>query len=48
MKVKGDQKLVPQTEEDIHEIKWVKAEDLGPYMKNAFPSVTDVLEKFVK
>ena len=43
MKATGDQKLVPQTEEDIHEIKWVKADDLSKYRKNAFPSVVDVL-----
>jgi len=43
MKVSGDQKLVPQTEEDIQEIKWVKAVDLPKYMKVAFPSVVDVL-----
>ena len=43
MKVTGDQKLVPQTEEDIHEIKWVKAADLEKYRKDAFPSVVDVL-----
>jgi 8-oxo-dGTP pyrophosphatase MutT (NUDIX family) len=45
MKVNGDQKLVPQTEEDIVEIKWVKPSDLKNYYKNAFPSVIDVLEK---
>lgn len=44
MKVKGKQNLVPQTEEDIHDIRWVKAADLGPYMKDSFPSVTDVLQ----
>ncbi|HEY6503896.1 MAG TPA: NUDIX domain-containing protein [Chitinophagaceae bacterium] len=44
MKVIGEQKLVPQTEEDIHEIKWVKKPGLEPYIKNAYPSVVDVLE----
>jgi 8-oxo-dGTP pyrophosphatase MutT (NUDIX family) len=44
MRVNGDQKLVPQTEEDIHEIRWVKAVELKPYIQNAFPSVVDVLE----
>jgi 8-oxo-dGTP pyrophosphatase MutT (NUDIX family) len=44
MKVAGEQKLIPQTEEDIHEIKWVKNVDLENYMKNSFPSVADVLE----
>lgn len=43
MKVNGDQQLVPQTEEDILEIKWVKPAALGPYLENAFPSVIDVL-----
>jgi 8-oxo-dGTP pyrophosphatase MutT (NUDIX family) len=45
MKVNGEEKLVPQTEEDIVEIKWVKPVDLKNYYKNAFPSVIDVLEK---
>lgn len=44
MKVSGEQQLVPQTEEDIHEIKWVKKSELAPYVKNSFPSVADVLE----
>ncbi|MBL7745332.1 MAG: NUDIX domain-containing protein [Chitinophagaceae bacterium] len=44
MNVHGTQNLIPQTEEDILEIKWVKPGDLESYMKNAFPSVADVLE----
>jgi len=44
MKAGGDQKLIPQTTEDIHEIKWVKTDELKQYMKNMFPSVTDVLQ----
>jgi 8-oxo-dGTP pyrophosphatase MutT (NUDIX family) len=44
MKVSGEQWLMPQTEEDIHEIKWIKKSDLKTYMKNSFPSVVDVLE----
>jgi 8-oxo-dGTP pyrophosphatase MutT (NUDIX family) len=46
MKVSGEQKLVPQTEEDIHEIKWVKPSGLQEYMENSFPSVMDVLKLF--
>lgn len=46
MKVSGEQKLVPQTEEDIHEIKWVKPDELHNYKKNTFPSVVDVLQLF--
>lgn len=43
MEARNDQELTPQTEEDIHEIKWVGQKDLKPYMKNAFPSIVDVL-----
>jgi len=46
MKADGRQDLVPQTEEDIHEIKWVKKNDLEPYKKNSYPSVADVLEAY--
>ena len=44
MKTKGDQPLTPQTEEDIHEIKWVKDKDLKSYLKETFPSVVGVLQ----
>jgi len=44
MKVNGEQQLIPQTEEDIHEIKWVKTTELNNYIKKSFPSVKDVLQ----
>jgi 8-oxo-dGTP pyrophosphatase MutT (NUDIX family) len=44
MKAKSDQPFTPQTEEDIHEIKWVKNEEIKGYLKNTFPSVVDVLQ----
>ncbi|MGK2864554.1 MAG: NUDIX hydrolase [Chitinophagaceae bacterium] len=44
MKTKSNQKLTPQTEEDIHEIKWVNTKDINSYLKNTFPSVVDVLQ----
>ncbi len=43
MKVNGKQTIVPQTEEDISEIRWVKKKDLKNYFSNTFPSVKDVL-----
>jgi 8-oxo-dGTP pyrophosphatase MutT (NUDIX family) len=46
MKAPGDQNLTPQTEEDITEIKWVKAGDLKNYYRETFPSVIDVLENY--
>lgn len=48
MKISGAQKLVPQIVEDIHEIKWVKPEELNPYLENTFPSVVDVLQLVMK
>lgn len=44
METKSDQPFVPQAEEDIHEIKWVKNGELKQYFKNTFPSVIDVLQ----
>jgi len=46
MTVSGQQLLIPQLEEDIHEIKWVKKDDLQKYLKDSYPSVADVLQKF--
>ncbi len=45
MRVSGNQQLVPQTEEDILDIKWVNPADLGNYMPDTFPSVADVLKQ---
>ena len=44
MKVNGEQTLIPQVEEDIHEIKWVKKAELKPLMQKTYPSVVDVLQ----
>jgi 8-oxo-dGTP pyrophosphatase MutT (NUDIX family) len=44
MNVFGKQDLIPQAEEDIHDIRWVNPVELNEYMKNSFPSVIDVLK----
>jgi 8-oxo-dGTP pyrophosphatase MutT (NUDIX family) len=44
MKADGQQMLVPQTEEDIVEIKWVDRGRISGYRDKAFPSIVDVLE----
>ena len=44
MKTGSDQKLVPQKEEDIHEIIWVNKAEVKQYKTQSFPSVVDVLE----
>ena len=43
MTAKGAEALIPQTEEDISEIQWVKKKELKKYLSNTFPSVKDVL-----
>ena len=43
MKAIGKQQLVPQIEEGIHEVKWVKKENLPDVLCNTFPSILDVL-----
>ncbi len=43
MRGNSAEQLVAQTEEDIHEIKWVKKEDLPLYTHLTYPSILDVL-----
>lgn len=40
------QELTPQTEEHITEVKWVKTMDIKEPMKNTYPSIKDILNKF--
>ncbi len=44
MKARDNEQLVPQTEEDITEIKWVKKSDLKNYTDNMFPTIISVLK----
>jgi 8-oxo-dGTP pyrophosphatase MutT (NUDIX family) len=44
MKSTGNEKLVPQTEEDITEIIWVKKEDIKKYFPDTFPAIINVLK----
>ncbi len=43
MNVNGEQKLVPQVDEQISKLEWVGKNDLKKYLRNSFPSVNDVL-----
>jgi 8-oxo-dGTP pyrophosphatase MutT (NUDIX family) len=45
MKTSGDEKLIPQTEEEISEIIWVKKEDLKKYLNNTFATIEMVLKE---
>ena len=43
MTADSGQKLIPQTQEDITEIKWVEKEDMGKYLQNTFATIKEVL-----
>lgn len=47
MRTQNQDKLTPQTEEDILETQWVPLTDLDKYMENTFPSIRDVVEKLL-
>ena len=38
MRVKDKQTLIPQTNEDIHDIKWVNSNDVESYLHQSYPS----------
>ncbi len=40
------QETIPQAEENITEIKWVKTMDIKEPIKNTYPSIKDILSKF--
>lgn len=43
MRCSKDQKLVPQTEEDITDIKWVNRSNLKKYTSNTYQTILEVL-----
>lgn len=44
MEAQSTETIIPQTEEDITEIKWVPQNDLPQYESTAYPSIVDVLQ----
>lgn len=46
MKVSGSQQLVPQVEEDILDLKWVKEQDLSQYLSNSYPNIIKIVEMY--
>jgi ADP-ribose pyrophosphatase YjhB (NUDIX family) len=42
----GKQQLLPQLEENITEIKWVKTKDIKQPITNTYSSIKDILSKF--
>ena len=45
MKFTGTELTIPQIEEDIMDIQWVKPEHLGKYLKFSYQNIADVFEK---
>ena len=45
MIAKGEQNVIPQTEEDITEIKWVIGKDLRVCLEDSYQNIIDVIEK---
>ena len=43
----AEQNLVPQTEEDIAVIKWVKIKKMQEPMSNTYPSIKEIIAKFL-
>lgn len=45
MKGSSLDKLVPQTEEDIEELRWVNPGALGPYLQQSYANIVHILNK---
>jgi len=43
---KSNQKVIPQTEEDIAEVKWIHTKDIKEPMKNTYQNIKDILTVF--
>lgn len=48
MQADSEQKLTPQMEEGITEIKWVKENDLNKYLTNSYALISDVIAAQLK
>jgi hypothetical protein len=44
MKVSGKQQLIPQTEEDISALKWVRSTEAEELYAEMYPSIRDVIK----
>ncbi len=44
MSVRGEQKLTPQTEEDIFDIQWIDQDEINSYLQKTFPLVSDIIQ----
>ncbi|MDY6380907.1 MAG: NUDIX domain-containing protein, partial [Bacteroidales bacterium] len=42
MKTSSKERLLPQTEEGIKELRWIKQEDLGEVLKQSYPNIRNI------
>ena len=45
MKARGEQELIPQTEEDITDIRWVTGAELEACLEDSYPNVVALIRK---
>lgn len=45
MTASSTDQLVPQTDEQIEELRWVKATELQPYLQNSYPNIIHIVNK---
>lgn len=48
MKTKGNNVLIPQTEEDIEKIIWAKDSILQECLQNSYPTIIDIIHQWKK
>ena len=46
MSIKGNQTLIPQTEEDITDIQWINDTALSKCLSNSYPTIIDIIDKW--
>ena len=48
MKINGEQSLIPQTAEDITDIKWINANNLSTYLNNSYHTIIAIINKWLQ
>jgi 8-oxo-dGTP pyrophosphatase MutT (NUDIX family) len=46
MQANGEEKLVPQTDEDIEKIIWAGESEIRECLKNSYPNIIEIVHKF--
>jgi len=46
MKSSSTERLIPQTVEDITEIKWMQEDEVNDALANSYPSIIEIINKW--